>query len=83
MTYNDHITNFTNMVQRHDLTYPMSDDNRVFMAGADSLARIMKYARENLEKADAVRIWNANVDKKLTADVRKNWYWEVEGPSAF
>lgn len=72
----DDLAEFARMVDRHDLTFAYSDDHRHYTAGKASIAAINEFAKR-IPRAEAVRIWNAAVDRKLVADVRNDWYWKI------
>ena len=66
---------FTRLVRQHDLTFAFSDDHRVWLAGQDSLTKIMMM-RGKLDEDVANAIWNAEVDRKLTSEeARERFYW--------
>jgi len=67
---------FASLVQMHDLTYEYSDDSYNYSAGELSLQMIKTVAKD-LPRKDVVRIWNANVDMKMSEGFRKKFYWTV------
>lgn len=67
---------FKTRVEQHDLTSEYSDDHRVWQAGANDYRAICNLA-EQLPRAEVVKIWNAQVDKKLSAGARQEFYWSL------
>jgi len=65
---------FAKLVAQHDLTYMYSDDGRCYSRGSRELYAI-KQAAESFSRDEVVRIWNAEVDRKLVEDVRPEFYW--------
>lgn len=64
------------MCEAHDLTFEYSDDWRVWKKGCISLDLVRAQAALLPSKAEASRIWNAVVDRKITqADERARFYW--------
>lgn len=71
------IEEFAQIVKRHDLTYEYSDDNYYYRQGQASYDAIVEAAR-HLPREDVVRIWNAEVDRKLNGDIHRiGFYWKV------
>lgn len=66
---------FAQMVSQHDLTFQYSDDNYMWERGRKELADIRAFA-EFLPRADVVRIWNAEVDRKMAEGYRDQFYWK-------
>lgn len=69
------IETFTNMVKSHDLTYGYSDDPRWYRLGSQSYAAI-EAAAKKIDRAEAVRIWNENVAKKLSIPAASHFLWK-------
>lgn len=67
---------FRAMVRSHDLTYDFSDDRRVRARGDKNFAAIKEVAKQ-FDWADVVRIWNEEVDKKLSSAARSSFYWKA------
>jgi len=66
---------FARLVRQHDLTFAFTDDHRVWLAGQDSLTKIMMM-RGKLDEDVANAIWNAEVDRKLASEeARERFYW--------
>lgn len=65
---------FAKMVRNHDLTYQYSDDARYWRAGEESMTNIRIAAKE-LPREEVVKIWNAEVDRKLVEGYREPFYW--------
>jgi len=65
---------FTNLVNKHDLTYEYSDDHSVWQRGQASYDRI-KAESKHFPPEDVKRVWNAMVDKQFRPDSRANFYW--------
>ena len=65
---------FRKLCENHDLTYSYSDDNRYYEAGRRQYSEITSAAKQ-LPRADAVRIWNEVVDRKLKPEGRGLFYW--------
>ena len=63
---------WTELVARHDLTYNYSDDAGVRRLGHEAYMKI-KEAAEQFTREDVVRIWNAEVDRKLVDGT--GFYW--------
>ena len=75
MDYTKKLEAFADACQRHDITYAYSDDHRCYTRGRMERAAIETMA-VGIERADAVRIWNAAVDRKLRfPEDRKQYYW--------
>ena len=74
---------FEKLVERHDLTYSYSDDQRSWRRGEDSMKAILEM-RDALIKEDpaneakVVEIWNKNVDKCIVQNQRSQWYWKTK-----
>lgn len=68
---------FTRLVNAHDLGYAYSDDHSVWERGRAQYAAIVEAAKS---VSSAAEIWNANVDRKMRAGCREEYYWTV--PSA-
>lgn len=64
---------FTKMVRQHDLTYNYSDDRSVRERGHNEYMAIVEWSK-TLPREDVVRIWNAEVDRKLVDGT--GFYWE-------
>lgn len=54
---------FREMVRKHDVSYNYSDDHSVWKRGQAQYDKIVAYAKQNLTKEDASRIWNEEVSK--------------------
>ena len=68
-------SDFARLVRQHDLTFAFTDDHRVWLAGQDSLTKIMMM-RGKLAEDVANAIWNAEVDRKLASEeARERFYW--------
>lgn len=72
----DKIFEFTKMVNAHNLTYMYSDSGQVLQHGDESLDKIKDYARKNLDRKTAVKIWNEIVDRKIAEGFRDSFYWK-------
>jgi hypothetical protein len=70
------LAEFEAMVANHDLTFEYSDDSEVWRRGHQSLARINDAAKY-LNRTDVVRVWNANVDRRLAEGARDAFYWRA------
>lgn len=70
------IEKFKDLISKHDLTYSYSDDYSVYKKGDDEYKAILNLSKE-LPKEDVVQIWNENVDKKILAHSRSEYYWKV------
>jgi hypothetical protein len=68
------IEEFKTLVCRHDLTYEYSDDGSVWRRGREQRAKI-EAAAKNFPREEVVKIWNAEVDRKLIPDAREQFYW--------
>lgn len=73
--YADKLAQFAQLVACHDLTYQYSDDGSVYDKGYQSYWNIVEFSK-TIDRADAVKIWNANVDKSLNEEYRKEFYWK-------
>ncbi len=69
---------FAEMVKRHDLTYQYAD-GRPYWRGVESIDRI-RVARKDLPWPVARSIWNAEVDRKIAAHSREQFYWPEKEP---
>jgi hypothetical protein len=69
------IETFTKMVKGHDLTYMYSDDPRWYRAGSQSFAAI-EAAAKKIDRAEAVRIWNENVERKMSNPGPSQFHWK-------
>ena len=69
---------FREMVELHDLTYDYSEDGRVWNRGFCEKGRIQE-AMKQLDHDSCVEIWNAEVDRKLKPEFRKDYYWKKKG----
>lgn len=67
---------FHQLVRRHDLTHMYSDDGSVYRRGSAELEAIREAAKQ-FPREDAVRVWNAEVDRKMTEGFREEFYWKV------
>ena len=67
---------FTDLVNRHDLTYSYSDDGRAYERGSREYAAI-KDAAKQFPAEDVERVWNEMVDKSLIPEARAQFYWRV------
>lgn len=76
----DKIEQFKRMVSSHDLTYNYSDDGAVWRAGQAAYDAIRAAARE-LPEDEAARIWNEQVDAKISAGHREPFYWQPLKPA--
>lgn len=65
---------FAKLVAKHDLTFDYSDDRGVRERGSRELSDIKECAKA-FPREDVVRIWNAEVDRKLHDGT--GFYWEV------
>ena len=65
---------FTQLVNRHDLTYMYSDDNRVWKKGKEEREVIEKEAK-NFPIEDVKRVWIEAADRKVSEPHNKNFYW--------
>lgn len=74
-TYDQLRERFVAAVAKHDLTYAYSDDHRHYVAGEKQRREILDLAAQ-LARADAAAIWNANVDKRIAAPSRADFYWK-------
>ena len=70
------LAEFTRLCEAHDLTYDYSDDGNTYRRGREQRIAIYDFAKR-LDRADAVRIWNEQVDRKLIKDAREPFYWKV------
>jgi hypothetical protein len=66
------IEQFKKLIEEHDLTYEMSDDDRYYRAGRQSLA-IIKFESKQFEPDLVIQIWNEQVAKKLVDGYRKQF----------
>lgn len=64
---------FAQLVRQHDLTYNYSDDGSVWRRGQAAYDRIVT-ASKQFPREDVVRIWNAEVDRKLVDGT--SFYWK-------
>ena len=71
-----HLTHFRALCVNHDLTFDYSDDNVVWRRGWAERDALHLYAKKNLLREDAVRIFNEVVDTKLAAGYREGFYWK-------
>ena len=60
---NVHEDVFREMVRKHDVSYNYSDDHSVWTRGQAQRDKLVAYAKQNLTKEDAARIWNEEVSK--------------------
>lgn len=67
---------FHQLVRQHDLTHMYSDDASVYRRGSAALSEIMSAAKL-FPREDAVRIWNSEVDRKMSEGFREEFYWKV------
>jgi hypothetical protein len=67
---------FKKLCEAHDMTYEFSDDGRVWRRGAEEWSAI-KAAAQGIPRADACRIWNATVDKRIAPGHRSPFYWPI------
>lgn len=65
---------FRALCKAHDLTHVYADDHKAWKRGADQLVAIYEAAKE-LPRETAMRIWNEEVDRKLVAGAREDFYW--------
>jgi hypothetical protein len=65
---------FTRFVNAHDLSYVYSDDDSVYRRGMAQYREIVEAAKS---LPNAAAIWNANVDRKVRAGCREEYYWTV------
>lgn len=65
---------FATLVNAHDLGYAYSDDHSVWERGRAQYAAIVEAAKS---VPNAAEIWNANVDRKMRAGCREEYYWTV------
>lgn len=65
---------FTRMVNAHDLSCAYSDDHSVLERGRAQYAAIVEAAKS---VPNAAEIWNANVDRKVRAGCREEYYWTL------
>ena len=63
---------FAKMGAQHDLTYNYTDDGRVWRLGQESYDRVVAAAKQ-FPRADVVRIWNQEVDRKLVDGTGVYW----------
>jgi hypothetical protein len=68
------LAEFEVLVARHDLAFEFAENTAVWREGHASLARINEAAKY-LNRTDVVRVWNANVDRKLAESAREQFYW--------
>lgn len=66
---------FEALVAAHDLTYSYADDYKAYQRGYEQYVAI-KRAAGRISREDAVRIWNAQVDKKIVEGHRGSFYWK-------
>jgi hypothetical protein len=66
---------FTELVNRHDLTFVYSDDYSVWARGEASLKKIRALGAE-LPEVEAAAIWNSMVDRNLIPSARVQYYWK-------
>jgi hypothetical protein len=73
--YARQLAEFEKMVSLHDPAYEYSPDHGLWRRGLTSETAIRRFAHK-LKPNDVVRIWNAEVDRKIE-DVkeRKEFYW--------
>jgi hypothetical protein len=64
---------FAKLVRDHDLTYAFSDDHSVWERGQRERDVIVAAAKD-LPREEVVRIWNAEVDRKLSDGT--GFYWK-------
>lgn len=62
-------------VAMHDLTHEYSDDPSVYRRGSRDLDEIKALAKD-LPRDEVVKIWNAEVDRKLKEGFREPFYWK-------
>ena len=68
---------FAELVRTHDLTYTFSDSGAVWKNGEKQRDAILKMA-DTLPIEDVTRIWNAEVDRKISKDGQPSiFYWKV------
>ena len=65
---------FAKMCRDHDLTYEYSDDGECWRRGDASMDNIREFSKQ-LPYEDVERIWNAEVDRKISESSRKQFYW--------
>lgn len=65
---------FREMVDGHDLTYAYSDDGSVWRRG-DRQFKDIQEAALLFPRAEVEKYWNAMVDKCLSENARKDFYW--------
>jgi hypothetical protein len=66
---------FAKLVRNHDLTFQFSDDHRCWRSGWDRYQDILEAAKQ-FPREDVVRIWNAEVDRKIVESARNWFYWK-------
>jgi hypothetical protein len=64
------------LVMAHDMSYGYSDDSSVNARGMKEYDAIQALAKE-IPQADAIRIWNAAVDKKFIPAVCHEYYMKA------
>ena len=69
------LAEYERLCNAHDLTFDSSDDLEVWRRGQKQLSAIM-VLEALIPEADAVRIWNAAVDKKIRAELRHEYYMQ-------
>jgi hypothetical protein len=65
---------FTRLVNAHDLSYVYSDEDSVYQRGKAQYAAIAEAAKS---VPNAAEIWNANIDRRVRAESRADYYWTV------
>jgi len=73
------LAEYEKLVGQFDLTYSYSDDHSSWRRGEAQAAKLrelraelIKLDKDNEEKC--IKIWNDNVDKKIVASARQEWY---------
>lgn len=71
------IDHFTDLCEKHDLTYTYSDDHRAWTRGREE-ADAIAAAALRITYDDAARIWNAMVERKILPASWADFKWSVK-----
>lgn len=64
---------FKQLIRQHDITYDFSDDDRTYQRGRRQKQKILELAKQIPEAKD---LWNAEIDRRLSSNVRQPYYWK-------
>ena len=67
------VEEFKQLISQHDITYDFSDDDRVYQRGRRQKQKILELAKQIPEAKD---LWNAEIDKRLSLNMRQPYYWK-------